>query len=540
MQWIKDKVGGNSNAAPEKQNFMIGSDRWTGSSPMAPKGSFRNPDSADNAVQAYDAAGNQPNPYVQYAQGPAAPAAAPSLTKNGGSSSSKKFGEEKTSSGMYPKIFESSEQRSQSQANAAAETKNGGSDEEEVEVLTGKQILVTIPGAIVHLIDEDESAHLATGDFSLVRLFQDKTKVVVIAKVGDQLQWPLVQEEPTVKLDSMHYFFTLTVPADMEDNDSSSRSKRDAGKVPETLNYGVTFPAGSATDDDHVARIRELDYFLERYSNFSAPTIVQGEANKDARKEAETLEKVSPRDPNFPGTVVPEATVSGEGTIAPTEENSKAFWTTIAPNVDDYNHKMAKGIAIGAGHIIRGIFWLSDSSVQKLDSGNIYMKSRFKSKEKKSQISSVTMGGVRTARRLTQMTDKVSAGVLGGLVYTTGLFSSAVVNSPGGKVFFKLLPGEVALVSLDSFGRVFDAVEKAGRDVMTRSSSVTQDFVNYRYGESAQELTDESLRTVGHVAATAWTVTKIRKALNPTKAKLSKTAIVKNLAKSAAGMNKKA
>lgn len=29
-------------------------------------------------------------------------------------------------------------------------------------------------------------------------------------------------------------------------------------------------------------------------------------------------------------------------------------------------------------------------------------------------------------------------------------------------------------------GRVFDAVEKAGTDVMSRSSSVTQDFVNYR------------------------------------------------------------
>lgn len=50
------------------------------------------------------------------------------------------------------------------------------------------------------------------------------------------------------------------------------------------------------------------------------------------------------------------------------------------------------------------------------------------------------------------MTDKVAGGVLGGIVYTTGLFSSAIVNSPGGKVFFKLLPGEVALVSLDAFG----------------------------------------------------------------------------------------
>jgi spartin len=51
------------------------------------------------------------------------------------------------------------------------------------------------------------------------------------------------------------------------------------------------------------------------------------------------------------------------------------------------------------------------------------------------------------------MTDKVAAGVLGGIVYTTGLLSRAVVNSPVGKAFFKLLPGEVVLVSLDAFSK---------------------------------------------------------------------------------------
>lgn len=56
------------------------------------------------------------------------------------------------------------------------------------------------------------------------------------------------------------------------------------------------------------------------------------------------------------------------------------------------------------------------------------------------------------------MTDRVVGGVLGGIVYTTGLFSSAVVNSTGGKVFFKLLPGEVALVSLDAFGMFTDTL----------------------------------------------------------------------------------
>ncbi|KAL2611730.1 hypothetical protein R1flu_023422 [Riccia fluitans] len=36
------------------------------------------------------------------------------------------------------------------------------------------------------------------------------------------------------------------------------------------------------------------------------------------------------------------------------------------------------------------------------------------------------------------------------------------------------------LASLDAFGSVYDAIEKGGKDVLSRSSEVTQDFVKYR------------------------------------------------------------
>jgi spartin len=59
----------------------------------------------------------------------------------------------------------------------------------------------------------------------------------------------------------------------------------------------------------------------------------------------------------------------------------------------------------------------------------------------------------------------------------------------------------------------------------------------YRFGDSAAKVAEETLATAGHVVATAWTVTKLRKALNPKASpaagasKLTKTGFLKAAAK---------
>lgn len=58
-----------------------------------------------------------------------------------------------------------------------------------------------------------------------------------------------------------------------------------------------------------------------------------------------------------------------------TEANQAEFWTTMAPNVNDYRNSVAKAIVSGTGQIIKGIFWIRDSTVTKLESGSIYMTS---------------------------------------------------------------------------------------------------------------------------------------------------------------------
>jgi spartin len=64
-------------------------------------------------------------------------------------------------------------------------------------------------------------------------------------------------------------------------------------------------------------------------------------------------------------------------------------------------------------------------------------------------------------------------------------------------------------------GKICDAVEVAGKNVMSTSSTVTTELVNHRYGTKAAEATNEGLDAAGHAFGTAWVAFKIRKAFNP-------------------------
>lgn len=84
-----------------------------------------------------------------------------------------------------------------------------------------------------------------------------------------------------------------------------------------------------------------------------------------------------------------------------------------------------------------------------------------------------------------------------------------------------------------------DAVEVAGRNVMSTSSTVTTGLVSHRYGKEAAKATHEGLDAAGHAVGTAWAVFKIRKALNP-KSVIKPTTLAKSAAKAATSDKKKA
>ncbi|XP_059623466.1 protein EARLY-RESPONSIVE TO DEHYDRATION 7, chloroplastic-like isoform X1 [Cornus florida] len=373
-----------------------------------------------------------------------------------------------------------------------------------------EEVLITVPGSILHLIDKEYSVELACGDFALICLRQADNVVAVIACVGSEIQWPLTKDEAVVKLDDSHYFFSFCAPKE---------SESDSYVSDDVLNYGL-----SIASKGQEGLLKQLDGVLEKYSSFSVQKV-------EGKEKSEVLD----------GTVARElspADLKSEEKKELMEERCAAYWTTLAPNVEEYSGTAAKMIAAGSGQLIKGILWCGDVTIERLKWGNEVLKKRMKPGEK-SEVSPDTLKRIKRVKRVTKMTEKVATGVLSGVVKVSGFFTGKVANSKLGKKFFGLLPGEIVLASLDGFSKVCDAVEVAGKNVMSTSSTVTTGLVSHRYGEDAAKATNEGLGAAGHAVGTAWTVFKIRKALNP-KSVLKPTTLAKSAAKKTAAEMKAA
>ncbi|KAL1324328.1 hypothetical protein AAHE18_13G081600 [Arachis hypogaea] len=346
-----------------------------------------------------------------------------------------------------------------------------------------EHVFVTVPGVFLHLIENDSSVELASGDLTITTINEGENVVAVIAGIGDQVRWPLTKDVSAVKLDESHYFFTLRVP-----NNTQKEGEGDY----DVLSYGLT-----VASKGQEGVLKELDEVLERYSILSVEKVesVQG------------WEVVVPRE-----TSPEDMKVSGEKKEL-VEESSAAYWTTVAPNVEDYSSRFARWIAAGSGQVVRGILWCGDVTVERLKSGNDFFKRRMQPASSQSQISPRAMESLKRVKRLTKMSEKVATGILSGVVKVSGFFTSSVVNSKAGKKFFSFLPGEIVLATMDGFNKVCDAVEVAGRNVMSTSSVVTTELVSHKYGEEAGKVINEGLDAAGHAMGTAWTVFKIWKEL---------------------------
>ncbi|XP_050366055.1 protein EARLY-RESPONSIVE TO DEHYDRATION 7, chloroplastic-like [Argentina anserina] len=360
---------------------------------------------------------------------------------------------------------------------------------------SSEDLLITIPGAIVHLIEKSYSIELASGDLTIVALRQSGNVVAVLARVGDEIQWPLAKDESAVKLDHSHYFFSLRVPRKQNSKFGLISQQSEKNGEMELLNYGLTI-ATKGQD----GQMRELDRVLETYSCFSEQKM-SGLEHWDVLDGAVARE-TSPED------------LDSSDKKRLMGDSSAAYWTTLAPNVEDYSSKCARMIASGSGQLIRGILWCGDVTVDRLKWGNEFLKKRM-GPCSSSEISPEILKRMQRVKKLTKMSEKMASGILSGVIKVSGFFTSAIVNSTVGKKFFSLLPGEIVLASLDGFSKVCDAVEVAGRNVMSTSSVVTTGLVSQRYGEPAAKVTNEGLDAAGHAIGTAWAVFKIRKALNP-------------------------
>ncbi|KAH9626284.1 hypothetical protein KSS87_007159 [Heliosperma pusillum] len=328
------------------------------------------------------------------------------------------------------------------------------------------ELLLRIPGSIVHLVEGGETIEVGRGDFSFYMISDQNVALATTIKVGDYLQWPLTKDEPVLKLDALHYLFTLPM------------------KEGHPLNYGVSF-----SDRVDKKLLGSLDTFLGEHCCFSCPS------------------------DNFKG-----------------KNNNDLDWKEFAPKVEAYNGVLARAIAQGTGHIVKGIFICSNAYTNQVQKGGeeIIELAVEEKKNKKGNMpisktksmsynyspskNSDTNQSIKRVRNLSETTEKMSKAMLNGVGIATGSVMGTLVNSKQGRAFFTMVPGEVLLASLDAVDKRITNLKK------------------YRYGEKAGEATEDVLATAGHCAGTAWNVLKIRRAINP--AASVKSGMLKNSAKS--------
>ncbi|KAG2591306.1 senescence/dehydration-associated protein At4g35985, chloroplastic-like [Panicum virgatum] len=348
-----------------------------------------------------------------------------------------------------------------------------------------EETLLRVPGASVHLLAGSGGGpvELARGDLSVVRLAKDDVAVATAVRVGRDLGWPLARDEPVVRLDRLHYLFTLP------DRDGTF------------LNYGVSFDAAANAD---AAALASLDAFLQSNACFSAPSSAAAGAVAPWSKSSR-----------------PPPQQQQQQTAAP-----DAYWNDFAPRIDGYNNVLAKAIAAGTGQVVRGIFMCSEAYASQVQRGADLFRpqaadgasSRFGGAGRSSQATTkrgAVNKSLKRVRKLSEMTEQMSQSLLDTVISVTGSMAAPLLRSKQGRAFLATVPGEVVLASLDAINKVMDAVETAERRSLAATSNVVAGAVSRRYGESAGEATEDAFATAGHAVGTAWNLFKIRKAVMP-------------------------
>ncbi|KAF7828972.1 protein EARLY-RESPONSIVE TO DEHYDRATION 7, chloroplastic-like [Senna tora] len=320
-----------------------------------------------------------------------------------------------------------------------------------------EEVLLKIPGAILNLIDKQYSVELACGDFTIIRLCQGGNAVAILARVADDIQWSLAKDTAAVKVDDSHYFFSFHFP-----DSSGQEEAREGDDTSDMLSYGLTIASKGQE-----GLLKELDEVLKNFSSFSVQKV-----SENAKKKGEAL------DASVAKEISPEDLKSGKNKEL-MEETCAAYWTTIAPNVEEYSGTAARLITQGSVQLIKGILWCGDVTSERLKVGNEVLKTRM-TPGSNAEVSPETLKRIRRVKAVTKMTEKAANGVLSGVVKVSGLFATSMANSKTGKRIIRLLPEEVILASLDGFAKVCDAVEVSGKHVMSTSSTVTTDLVNHR------------------------------------------------------------
>ncbi|CAN7011646.1 unnamed protein product [Brassica rapa subsp. trilocularis] len=321
--------------------------------------------------------------------------------------------------------------------------------------------LLQIPGCIVHLANASEPLELASGEFKLVRdSSDDNVALALLVRVGLELQWPVVKDEPMVKVSAHDYLFTLP------DKDGDS------------LGYKVTF---SDEEGGVFKKLEILEELMREHSCFSSLS----------------------------------------------KNKNEIDWKEFSPKAEEYKNVVAKAIAEGTGHIIKGIFICSNSfskMVQKVGSEITITKETGEKSGHDTEINGgdnnrtpknnniITITNIARVETLWEASEMIGAMVLDGEGMISGLIMAPVVKSKLGKALLSTAPGEILLASLDSFDKILGAAEAAEIQTHFATSMAATKLVSKSFGENAGKITGKVLETTGSLGRIVW---KIQKAMDP-------------------------
>ncbi|CAL4947668.1 unnamed protein product [Urochloa decumbens] len=402
-----------------------------------------------------------------------------------------------------------------------------------------EETLLRVPGASVHLVTAGGSdgppVELARGDLTVVRITKDDVAVATAVRVGRDLGWPLARDEPVVRLDRLHYLFTLP----------------DSGDGGTFLNYGVSFDAAAAD------ALASLDGFLRANACFSAPSASafpswNWKGSRPQQQQAVAPDAYwndfAPRMEGYNGVLGEPSLarlVRSQGWERARQRSNPRFdagargcWGACVCAVllvpfkkkkkkkKKNNGVLAKAIAAGTGQLVKGIFMCSEAYASQVQRGADLFRpqaaggaSNRSSGAGRNSQASTKRGAVnkslKRVRKLSEMTEQMSQSLLDTVISVTGSMAAPLLRSKQGRAFLATVPGEVVLASLDAINKVMDAVEAAERRSLAATSNAVAGAVSRRYGESAGEATEDAFAAAGHTVGTAWNLFKIRKAVTP-------------------------
>ncbi|QHO39979.1 Senescence/dehydration-associated-like protein [Arachis hypogaea] len=145
---------------------------------------------------------------------------------------------------------------------------------------------------------------------------------------------------PRTKLPSRSMTLTIFSPSDPKGSESDSdsdeedqRSRRKDKSGSDLLSYGLMIALKGQE-----GLLRELDAVLQSCSNFSVHKVSESSKKKREVLDGSLAKETSPKDLD-----------SAKKKMF--EEQSAAYWTTLAPNVEDYSGTVARMIAAGSWHV---------------------------------------------------------------------------------------------------------------------------------------------------------------------------------------------